>query len=225
MTRSAGGCRRSDRRSVARSHVAAARQAGIHRVLPGASHPQGPRRRPVGGRLSWAMSRTPRPASALPDVNTGRALPRDTASGERPDRAVEDFHGADQRPVPAGHRRRADRALTLPAPGSPGRLRARGPGGVHDRRSPSLPRLLPLDATIYYLPPYAPGLNPVEGIWSLLRRDWLSNVAFSTPEHLIPAHSTRPAPHPVLRRPHRRLPRRNGPDRQHMTTTTTRSTS
>ena len=38
--------------------------------------------------------------------------------------------------------------------------------------------------TIYYLPPYAPDLNPVEGIWSLLRRGWLSNVAFSTPEHL-----------------------------------------
>ncbi|GAT67314.1 endonuclease [Planomonospora sphaerica] len=31
--------------------------------------------------------------------------------------------------------------------------------------------------TIYYLPPYAPGLNPVEEIWSLLRRGWLSNVA------------------------------------------------
>uniref|UniRef100_UPI0008238DCF transposase n=1 Tax=unclassified Streptomyces TaxID=2593676 RepID=UPI0008238DCF len=39
--------------------------------------------------------------------------------------------------------------------------------------------------TIYYLPPYAPDLNPVEGIWSLLRRGWLSNVAFHTPEHLI----------------------------------------
>jgi hypothetical protein len=38
--------------------------------------------------------------------------------------------------------------------------------------------------TIYYLPPYAPDLNPVEGIWSLLRGGWLSNVAFSTPEHL-----------------------------------------
>ncbi|CAM5724378.1 hypothetical protein SCALM49S_07878 [Streptomyces californicus] len=38
---------------------------------------------------------------------------------------------------------------------------------------------------IYYLPPYAPDLNPVEGIWSLLRRGWLSNVAFSTPEHLV----------------------------------------
>ncbi|MFG3304884.1 hypothetical protein ACGF22_07035, partial [Streptomyces wuyuanensis] len=32
---------------------------------------------------------------------------------------------------------------------------------------------------------YAPDLNPVEGIWSLLRRGWLSNVAFSTPEHLV----------------------------------------
>ncbi|WP_443066117.1 IS630 family transposase [Streptomyces sp. NBC_00523] len=39
--------------------------------------------------------------------------------------------------------------------------------------------------TIYHLPPYAPDLNPVEGIWSLLRRGWLSNVAFSTPEHLV----------------------------------------
>lgn len=26
--------------------------------------------------------------------------------------------------------------------------------------------------TIYYLPPYAPDLNPVEGVWSLLRRGW-----------------------------------------------------
>ncbi|WP_435191472.1 IS630 family transposase [Streptomyces sp. bgisy126] len=39
--------------------------------------------------------------------------------------------------------------------------------------------------TIYYLPPYASDLNPVEGIWPLLRRGWLSNVAFSTPEHLV----------------------------------------
>lgn len=38
--------------------------------------------------------------------------------------------------------------------------------------------------TVYYLPPYAPDLNPVEGIWSLLRRGRLSHVAFSTPEHL-----------------------------------------
>ncbi|WP_406157945.1 transposase [Streptomyces sp. NBC_00882] len=38
--------------------------------------------------------------------------------------------------------------------------------------------------TVYYLPPYAPDLSPVAGIWSLLRRGWLSNVACSTPEHL-----------------------------------------
>lgn len=35
--------------------------------------------------------------------------------------------------------------------------------------------------TISCLPPYAPDLNPVEGIRSLLRRGRLSNVTFSTP--------------------------------------------
>ncbi|WP_010056717.1 transposase [Streptomyces globisporus] len=39
--------------------------------------------------------------------------------------------------------------------------------------------------TIYYLPPHAPDLNPVAGNWSLLRRGRLSNVAFTTPEHLM----------------------------------------
>jgi transposase len=39
--------------------------------------------------------------------------------------------------------------------------------------------------TVVQLPAYAPDLNPVEGIWSLLRRGFLSNVAFTTPEHLI----------------------------------------
>ncbi|MGX1367439.1 transposase [Streptomyces canus] len=39
--------------------------------------------------------------------------------------------------------------------------------------------------TVYQLPSYAPDLNPVEGIWSLLRRGWLSNTAFTTPEPLI----------------------------------------
>ncbi|MFJ9864267.1 transposase [Streptomyces sp. NPDC101165] len=39
--------------------------------------------------------------------------------------------------------------------------------------------------TVYQLPSYAPDLNPVEGIWSLLRRGRLSNTAFTTPEHLI----------------------------------------
>jgi transposase len=39
--------------------------------------------------------------------------------------------------------------------------------------------------TIYYLPPYSPQLNPVEGIWSLLRRRCQTNTAFTDPEHLM----------------------------------------
>ncbi|GAA0673946.1 hypothetical protein GCM10010193_28430 [Kitasatospora atroaurantiaca] len=39
--------------------------------------------------------------------------------------------------------------------------------------------------TVYQLPPYAPDLNPVEGVWSLLRRGFLSNVAFADPDHLV----------------------------------------
>ncbi|WP_398868302.1 transposase [Streptomyces mirabilis] len=41
--------------------------------------------------------------------------------------------------------------------------------------------------TVYQLPSYAPDLNPVAGIWSLLRRGWVSNTAFTTLEHLIQA--------------------------------------
>ncbi|WP_265106899.1 transposase [Streptomyces sp. ET3-23] len=37
---------------------------------------------------------------------------------------------------------------------------------------------------VYQLPPYAPDLNPVEGIWSLLRRGPLANTAFTNPDHL-----------------------------------------
>lgn len=40
--------------------------------------------------------------------------------------------------------------------------------------------------TVYQLPPYSPDLNPVEGIWSLLRRK-LANTAFTDPGHLIAA--------------------------------------
>lgn len=39
--------------------------------------------------------------------------------------------------------------------------------------------------TVYQLPSYAPDLNPVEGIWSVLRRTTLANRAFSDPEDLI----------------------------------------
>lgn len=43
-----------------------------------------------------------------------------------------------------------------------------------------------------HLPPAALRTRPepVEGIWSLLRRGWLSHVAFSTPEHLITSSSS-----------------------------------
>jgi len=37
---------------------------------------------------------------------------------------------------------------------------------------------------VYQLPAYAPQLNPVEGIWSLIRRN-LANIAFTDPEDLI----------------------------------------
>ncbi|WEB45560.1 transposase [Streptomyces yunnanensis] len=39
--------------------------------------------------------------------------------------------------------------------------------------------------TVFQLPPYAPDLNHVEGIWSLLRRGPLANVAFADNEHLV----------------------------------------
>ncbi|MFE5191948.1 transposase [Streptomyces sp. NPDC056628] len=39
--------------------------------------------------------------------------------------------------------------------------------------------------TRYILPAYAPALNPVEGIWSLLRRSSQTNTAFADPDHLI----------------------------------------
>lgn len=41
--------------------------------------------------------------------------------------------------------------------------------------------------TVYQLPPYAPDLNPVEGIWSVLRRTTVANRAFADPDDLITA--------------------------------------
>lgn len=38
--------------------------------------------------------------------------------------------------------------------------------------------------TIIQLPSYSLDLNPVEGIWSLLRRGWMANTAFTDPDHL-----------------------------------------
>ncbi|MFI6517508.1 IS630 family transposase [Spirillospora sp. NPDC050679] len=39
--------------------------------------------------------------------------------------------------------------------------------------------------SVFYLPTYAPDLNPVEGIWSLLRRSGQANTAFTDPDHLM----------------------------------------
>ncbi|GGP00182.1 hypothetical protein GCM10012280_68370 [Wenjunlia tyrosinilytica] len=41
--------------------------------------------------------------------------------------------------------------------------------------------------TVYRLPPYTPDLNPVEGIWSVLRRTTTANRAFADPQDLITA--------------------------------------
>ena len=38
--------------------------------------------------------------------------------------------------------------------------------------------------TIVQLPSYSPDLNPVEGVWSLLRRGPMANTAFTDPDHL-----------------------------------------
>ncbi|MEV0504830.1 transposase [Streptomyces spectabilis] len=39
----------------------------------------------------------------------------------------------------------------------------------------------------FQLPSYAPDLNPVEGVWSLVRRSAQCNTAFTEPDHLIRA--------------------------------------
>jgi transposase len=39
----------------------------------------------------------------------------------------------------------------------------------------------------YFLRACAPDLNPVEGIWSLLRRSSQANTAFTDPDHLMSA--------------------------------------
>jgi len=40
---------------------------------------------------------------------------------------------------------------------------------------------------VYQLPAYAPDLNPVEGIWSVLRRTTQANRAFTDPDDLVTA--------------------------------------
>ncbi|MEV0267144.1 transposase [Streptomyces sp. NPDC050617] len=41
--------------------------------------------------------------------------------------------------------------------------------------------------TVFQLPPCSPDLNPVEGIWSVLRRTTTANRAFAGPQNLITA--------------------------------------
>jgi transposase len=53
--------------------------------------------------------------------------------------------------------------------------------------------------TVYQLPAYSPDLNPVEGIWSLLRRK-LANTAFLDPEHLV--NAVRRGLREIQHRPH-----------------------
>lgn len=54
--------------------------------------------------------------------------------------------------------------------------------------------------TVFQLPSYAPDLNPVEGIWSLLRRGYMANVAFTDPDHLT--RTLRHGLARIQRRPH-----------------------
>jgi transposase len=54
--------------------------------------------------------------------------------------------------------------------------------------------------TIVQLPSYAPDLNPVEGIWSLLRRAATANVAFTDRDHLI--RTVRRGLRKIQHRPH-----------------------
>lgn len=49
------------------------------------------------------------------------------------------------------------------------------------------------------LPSYAPDLNPVEGIWSLLRRSTTANVVFTDRDHLV--QTVRSGMHRIQRRP------------------------
>ncbi|WP_406733629.1 transposase [Streptomyces sp. NBC_01794] len=54
--------------------------------------------------------------------------------------------------------------------------------------------------TIVQLPTYAPDLNPVEGIWSLLRRAATANVVFADRDHLVRA--VRSGMRRIQRKPH-----------------------
>jgi transposase len=53
---------------------------------------------------------------------------------------------------------------------------------------------------VFQLPPYAPELNPVEGIWSLLKRGELANLTITSLDHLL--HVIRRSLKRIQYRPH-----------------------
>jgi hypothetical protein len=65
---------------------------------------------------------------------------------------------------------------------------------------------------VFRLPAYAPDLNPVEGIWSVLKRGVLANLGRRQLRPPGPGDPARPEEDPVPAWPHRGLPRRNRAD-------------
>ena len=47
--------------------------------------------------------------------------------------------------------------------------------------------LVPRNVSLLTLPPYSPGLNPVENVWQFLRQDHLSNRVYDTYEAIVDA--------------------------------------
>jgi len=62
---------------------------------------------------------------------------------------------------------------------------------------------------VFQLPSYAPDLNPVEGIWSVLKRGALANLAIASFAHLLQVIRYSLKTIQVPARPDRRLPRRH----------------
>jgi len=70
---------------------------------------------------------------------------------------------------------------------------------------------------IYWLPAYAPDLNPAGGIWSLLKRA-IANFAAPQPRLPGPHRQTQAQEDPVPAPPHWRLPHQDRPDHRTLVT-------
>ncbi|WP_443075642.1 transposase [Streptosporangium sp. NBC_01469] len=139
-------------------------------MVPARGHPDRASTRPlpapiIGSRLSLLQTRT--------------AIPPDLpALSRRPPRRAKEL--------------RLDR-LTRPDPGRPPSTRRPDHAGLGqpqhppDRRDAPLHRRAGLAHRLPTLPTYAPDLNPVEGVWSVLRRTTQANRAFTDPHDLITA--------------------------------------